>query len=212
MPSRIFYDFDECYASILDLIGNAMGTCMKNLSFTCQLNHQPLWLRADKKRPWVNHRLILEYTDWILSGDVEPSDGLLREIVRAKEVPQRYVTPTSRGQRIDDQIDDVVDELYFTPDSRRAQISLLNGEDQEVRKARRKRKTRAEYPATIAMGYYIENSELNSQVVCSSCDFKHEFPMEAFLQSVLSMEIAERLELKVGPMHWFFLDSHIGRG
>jgi thymidylate synthase len=153
----------------------------------------------------------LEYTDWILSADVELSQGLLREIKRNDNVAQRYKQFSLRGQRIDEQIDDVVNELYWTPDSRKAQIAILHPEDQEIREESRRSISTQEYPSNIAIGYYLQNSELHTQVITSSLDLRREFPLEGFLQSVLSLEIAERLSVKTGIISWFSLDISISR-
>ena len=98
---------------------------------------------------------------WMLSGsddfDYLYSDNKNAEKFEDSEegVPKSF--STAYGPRIVEQIQHVIDELCETPKSRRANIQILNAQDQEVMIAKRgnEDKVKTEYPCIDTIFYSV---------------------------------------------------------
>ena len=89
----------------------------------------------------TNYAFAMKFFLWMLSGsddfDYLYSDNKNAEKFEDSEegVPKSF--STAYGPRIAEQIQHVIDELCETPKSRRANIQILNAQDQEVMIAKR---------------------------------------------------------------------------
>lgn len=115
-------------------------------------------------------------------------------------------------RRIDNQLDEIVEELSENPMSRRATLMILDERDQEIMNQKRHHgedSCNKEYPCTIAVNYWIRDNKLNSDVMMRSnnavttiCyDFTNFAHIQQYISKVLSVEC--------GKMIYHMSNAHI---
>lgn len=110
--------------------------------------------------------------------------------------------PTPNGKHID-QLQNVIEQIKKTPDSRRMIVSAWNVADiDEMAKA-------GLPPCHCLFQFYVANGKLSCQLYQRSCDTFLGVPFNIASYALLTMIIAQICDLKVGEFIWTGGDAHL---
>jgi len=138
---------------------------LENVSFTLT---DPQDFLVNSKARDFNHDFAQKFFDWIMAGKTDPSE-LFGSNPNAKNFAENEGRNTAYGPRILKQLDPVLKELASNPGSRRAVISILEGEDCELLGV----DTKMEFPCTESINFRIRNGSLDMVVkMRSNCACK----------------------------------------
>jgi thymidylate synthase len=149
-----------------------------------------------------------EYSDyeweWYLKGDRDASE--ISE--RAKIWKQMFVEGTTEVNsnygyfwNYNNQLDRMIDELKANPSSRRA--ILVHYDLNELDRYK------FDTPCNDVLNFYIEDGFLSLTVFARSIDLWFGFCNDQYCFSKLMELVAERLNCKIGKMHWFITNLHL---
>lgn len=211
--------YDEIYHQMLKDVFRAPNHEVAGISYTLK---DPTNLGITNSVRAFDTRNAEKFYQWILSGSSDMQvmkDITKRAIQFDREVDGRN---PHYGPRIARQIDEVVNELFERPDSRRACILILDAKDQEFLSHKREGNT-IEYPCTISLTYFIRNSYLHAHTVMRSNNVCSTICYDNYIFCRLQAEIVYRLNLKIDlalkgdPIHigfylHYIINAHIVKG
>lgn len=197
--------YEEKYVGTLDLLMRVSSRELFNHQFYLE-DISDNFIKNKARN--LNIKYLEGFFEWIMSGESKHTLGDINP--NAKKWPTEYRGRcTAYGPRIQHQIHDVIRELRDIPDSRRACISILDAEDQVIRKAKRKGETTIEYPCTMGMSYYIRNGKLNATTIMRSSNAVTVFNIDVYIQTKLQAYIAEMLNIEAGSYTQIAINLHI---
>jgi thymidylate synthase len=150
--------------------------------------------------------------DWILSGSNDISD-LVGKSNSDKFDSEYQGWNACYGPRVVSQIDDVIEELLFNNNTRRANISILMPGDQIIRKAMRENKTKCEYPCVTTINFFIRNGVLNVQNTLRSNNLVTTVCIDVVLitlfQEYVLKELSKHMKIDMGIYLHYAMNGHI---
>lgn len=149
-----------------------------------------------------------EYADyewqWYLSGNRDASE--ISE--RAKIWKQMFVGDTTEVNsnygyfwNYNNQLDRAIEELKNNPQSRRAIVVHYDINELD--------RYKYDTPCNDVLNFYVQDDFLELTVFARSIDLWFGFCNDQYCFSNLMQLVADRLNLKVGKMHWFITNFHI---
>ncbi len=156
-----------------------------------------------------NLEFALAYAKWIWSGetDIRKLDKLN---ANAKKFDNEYKGRfASYGPRVVNQVDHVLQELRYNPDSRRACIMILDERDQLIADGLRLGETRCEYPCTMGITFFIREEQLHAQATMRSNNYVLTSCIDVFLFTTFQEWVAEELGLAIGKYYHTAVNAHM---
>jgi len=211
--------YDEIYHQMLKDLFLAPNHEVIGMSYTLK---NPTSLRIKSKARAFDLNNAEKFYQWILSGSSDIS--IMRSITKRAIQFDREIDGRNPhyGPRIETQIDEVINELYLNPNSRRACILILDAKDQSFLLPKRKRST-IEYPCTISLTYFIRNNYLHAHTVMRSNNMCSTICYDNYIFCRLQQEIIDRLNLRIdselkgdivsiGFYFHYIINAHIIKG
>jgi thymidylate synthase len=152
--------------------------------------HELLWfINGDTNTKYLNDHNVSIWNEWAdENGDLGPVYG-----------KQWRSWPTSDGKTID-QLQEVIQQIKNTPDSRRMLISAWNvGELSKM----------ALMPCHALFQFYVADHKLSCQLYQRSADVFLGVPFNIASYALLTMMIAQVCDLELGDFIWTGGDTHI---
>ncbi len=152
--------------------------------------HELLWfINGDTNTQYLNENNVSIWNEWAdENGDLGPVYG-----------KQWRSWPTSEGKTID-QLQEVIQQIKNTPDSRRMLISAWNvGELSKM----------ALMPCHALFQFYVADNKLSCQLYQRSADVFLGVPFNIASYALLTMMIAQVCDLELGDFIWTGGDTHI---
>ncbi len=152
--------------------------------------HELLWfINGDTNTKYLNDNNVSIWNEWAdENGDLGPVYG-----------KQWRSWPTSEGKTID-QLQEVIQQIKNTPDSRRMLISAWNvGELSKM----------ALMPCHALFQFYVADNKLSCQLYQRSADVFLGVPFNIGSYALLTMMIAQVCDLELGDFIWTGGDTHI---
>lgn len=152
--------------------------------------YELLWfLRGDSNVRWLQEHGVTIWDEWAdVNGDLGPVYGV-----------QWRSWPTPDGSHID-QLQQVIDQLRSTPDSRRIIVSAWNPADIP---------DMALAPCHALFQFYVADGKLSCQLYQRSADMFLGVPFNIASYALLTLMVAEQVGLQPGDFVWTGGDCHI---
>lgn len=159
-----------------------------------------------------NYMYADEFFNWMMSGDKVLSDGLMtinpwiKRFVDTTGLPENY--SASYGWKIYDELLPVLHELRTKQESRRGYLTILHPQDYVILQAN----TTHEFPCTIGLHLMIRDEALHMIVNMRSNNIYHVMPYDVYNFTMLQVELAETLKIRVGLYHHQINNAHLYKG
>ena len=152
--------------------------------------HELLWfLSGDSNIRYLKENGVSIWDEWAdENGDLGPVYGV-----------QWRNWPTPDGQKVD-QIEQIMQQLKETPDSRRIILSAWNVAEIE---------NMALPPCHCLFQFYVADGKLSCQLYQRSCDIFLGVPFNIASYALLTHMLAQQADLKVGDFVWTGGDCHL---
>ena len=152
--------------------------------------HELLWfLSGDSNIRYLKENGVSIWDEWAdENGDLGPVYGV-----------QWRSWPTPDGRKVD-QIEQIMQQLQETPDSRRIILSAWNVAEIE---------NMALPPCHCLFQFYVADGKLSCQLYQRSCDIFLGVPFNIASYALLTHMLAQQAELKVGDFIWTGGDCHL---
>lgn len=142
--------------------------------------------------------------NWYLKGDRDASEIAARaKIWKQMMVPGTTEVNSNYGYfwKLNDQLQRIVTELRFNPESRRAIIVHYDVHELD--------RYKYDTPCNDMLNFYIKDGKLELTVFARSIDLVFGFCNDQYTFAKLMELIAYQLEIPVGQMHWMVTNLHI---
>lgn len=142
--------------------------------------------------------------NWYLKGDRDASEIAARaKIWKQMMVPGTTEVNSNYGYfwKLNDQLQRIVTELRFNPESRRAIIVHYDIHELD--------RYKYDTPCNDMLNFYIKDGKLELTVFARSIDLVFGFCNDQYTFAKLMELIAYQLEIPVGQMHWMVTNLHI---
>lgn len=142
--------------------------------------------------------------NWYLKGDRDASEIADRaKIWKQMMVPGTTEVNSNYGYfwKLNDQLQRIVTELRFNPESRRAIIVHYDIHELD--------RYKYDTPCNDMLNFYIKDGKLELTVFARSIDLVFGFCNDQYTFAKLMELIAYQLEIPVGQMHWMVTNLHI---
>lgn len=210
-------NFDEIYHKVLRAVNNAANHEILGMSYVLE---DPMKLNVINPVRAFDTANAEKFFQWIMSGSTD-LEGM-KQVTKRAEMYDREVDGRSPhyGPRILNQVDEVVEELLHSPESRRAVIMILDSDDQAFLPEKRMRNT-IEYPCTVSLTYFIRRHQLHAHSVLRSNNVTSTLCYDNYnfcrLQMTVLGMINERLEegatpYSLGMYYHYMINAHIVPG
>ena len=152
--------------------------------------HELLWfLSGDSNIRYLKENGVSIWDEWAdENGDLGPVYGV-----------QWRSWPTPDGRKVD-QIEQIMQQLQDTPDSRRIILSAWNVAEIE---------NMALPPCHCLFQFYVAHGKLSCQLYQRSCDIFLGVPFNIASYALLTHMLAQQADLKVGDFIWTGGDCHL---
>jgi thymidylate synthase len=101
-----------------------------------------------------------------------------------------------------DQLDKCIEQLVENDRTRQAWLTIMDGKEKHLQKY--------DTPCTLSIGFEISNSNrLNMSVLMRSNDLWYGFCNDQYCFSLLQIEVANKLGIKVGTYYHYAADMHL---
>jgi thymidylate synthase len=142
--------------------------------------------------------------NWYLKGDRDATEIAERaKIWKQMMVPGTTEVNSNYGYfwKLNDQLQRIVTELRFNPESRRAIIVHYDIHELD--------RYKYDTPCNDMLNFYIKDGKLELTVFARSIDLVFGFCNDQYTFAKLMELIAYQLEIPVGEMHWMVTNLHV---
>lgn len=142
--------------------------------------------------------------DWYLKGDRDAFEISERaKIWKNMMIPGTNDVISNYGYfwNKNNQLERMIQELKSNPSTRRAILVHYDINELDLYKY--------DTPCNVALSFYMEDDRLNLSVFARSIDLWYGFGNDQYCFSKLMSLVAERLDCRIGRMHWSIVNFHI---
>lgn len=142
--------------------------------------------------------------NWYLKGDRDASEiGERAKIWKQMMVDGTTEVNSNYGYfwKLNDQLQRVISELRFKPDSRRAIVVHYDIHELD--------RYKYDTPCNDMLNFYIKDGKLELTVFARSIDLVYGFCNDQYTFAKLMEMVAYQLEIPVGSMHWMITNLHV---
>lgn len=194
--------FELLYQDIMNQGEDFAGTKAKfNVSFS-------IFNPEDKVISTPQRKFNQDYAEyewnWYLKGDRDASEiGERAKIWKQMMVDGTTEVNSNYGYfwKLNDQLQRVISELRFKPDSRRAIVVHYDLHELD--------RYKYDTPCNDMLNFYIKDGKLELTVFARSIDLVYGFCNDQYTFAKLMEMVAYQLEIPVGSMHWMITNLHV---